>query len=194
MAELLSSSDQPEEHLPFLMPKLRRANAAHDKGCLFQQQHPMGRQLSLTLPFPPMQPSLPLVTTNVGHKDLVDDTIPLEIQRYLPIVSFIPLLLLLLLLFLEDCWQSFWSSLESFNDFLMLWLLWLLSGRELKTIDKLVHVVCFGFLPFVNKTNSWYHGSITRRDAEKRLRPAPAGSFLVRDSMASHDDYFLAAR
>jgi hypothetical protein len=38
------------------------------------------RQLSLTLPFPTLQ-SLAFVAPAVGFKDLVDDTIPLNIQR-----------------------------------------------------------------------------------------------------------------
>ena len=41
---------------------------------------------------------------------------------------------------------------------------------------------------------SYYHGSISRKDAEMRLKPEPAGTFLVRDSLASRHDYFLAAR
>lgn len=114
-----SSSEPPEENLPFLMPKLRRGTN-NNSGIFKPQTSAPIRQLSLTLSFPPLQ-SLPFVAPAVGFKDLVDDAIPLEIQ-------------------------------------------------------------------------SWYHGSITRRDAEKRLKPAPAGSFLVRDSMASHADYFLAAR
>jgi hypothetical protein len=80
-----SSSDPPEESLPFLMPKLRRAGTNNiDNNSVFSKPQVSGagpvRQLSLTLPFPPLQ-SLPLVAPAVGFKDLVDDTIPLEIQR-----------------------------------------------------------------------------------------------------------------
>lgn len=81
-----SSSEPPEESLPFLMPKLRRGGAAAAAGfnCagIFQPQAPSGpvRQLSLTLPFPQ---SLPFVApAAVGFKDLVDDTIPLDVQKY----------------------------------------------------------------------------------------------------------------
>ena len=45
-----------------------------------------------------------------------------------------------------------------------------------------------------HRAHSWYHGSITRRDAEFRLKPSPAGTFLIRDSLDSHYHYFLAAR
>lgn len=66
------------------MPKLRRAAAGIQNNGLFQPQPTMSlgpvRQLSLTLPFPPLQ-SLPFVAPVVAFKDLVDDTIPLEIQR-----------------------------------------------------------------------------------------------------------------
>jgi hypothetical protein len=86
-----SSCDPPEENLPFLMPKLRRAATNNvvdnnSNSSVFKPQiNGQGldcpvRQLSLTLPFPPLQ-SLPFVAPAVGFKDLVDDTIPLNIQR-----------------------------------------------------------------------------------------------------------------
>ena len=85
-----SSCDPPEENLPFLMPKLRRAATNNvvdnNSSCsVFKPQingQGLGpvRQLSLTLPFPPLQ-SLPFVAPAFGFKDLVDDTIPLDIQR-----------------------------------------------------------------------------------------------------------------
>ncbi len=78
-----SSSEPPEESLPFLMPKLRRGGGAN-AGFGGQPQAPSGpvRQLSLTLPFPPPLQSLPFVAPAIGFKDLVDETIPLDIQRY----------------------------------------------------------------------------------------------------------------
>lgn len=68
------------------MPKLRRGtNDINNGSSVLKPQFTGGtggqRQLSLTLPFPTLQ-SLAFVAPAVGFKDLVDDTIPLNIQRY----------------------------------------------------------------------------------------------------------------
>ena len=63
-------------------------------------------------------------------------------------------------------------------------------------VAKVIHFTFnfFFFSRFIFYLRSWYHGSITRHDAEKRLQVTPEGTFLVRDSLATSHDYFLAAR
>lgn len=41
---------------------------------------------------------------------------------------------------------------------------------------------------------SWYHGSITRVDAECTLRPLREGSFLVRNCESSRNDFSLSLK
>ena len=90
-----------EESLPFLMPKLHRSamiNSQTSEGngnetggglSITQQQHPAAvRQLSLTLPFPGILPTV-CATGGVNdscnipvYKDLADDSKPIDRQRY----------------------------------------------------------------------------------------------------------------
>ena len=41
----------------------------------------------------------------------------------------------------------------------------------------------------MNKTPGWYWGSMTVNEAKEKLKEAPEGTFLIRDS--SHSDYLL---
>lgn len=41
---------------------------------------------------------------------------------------------------------------------------------------------------------SWYHGSISRIEAETTLRPLNEGSFLVRNSESTRQDYSLSLK
>lgn len=42
--------------------------------------------------------------------------------------------------------------------------------------------------------NSWYHGSITRIEAENTLRSLSEGSFLVRNCESSRNDFSLSLK
>lgn len=44
------------------------------------------------------------------------------------------------------------------------------------------------------RTLRWYHGSITRFDAENLLRTAREGSYLVRNSESTKQDYSLSLK
>lgn len=48
--------------------------------------------------------------------------------------------------------------------------------------------------PQTNSLYSWYHGSITRVDAECTLRPLREGSFLVRNCESSRNDFSLSLK
>lgn len=41
---------------------------------------------------------------------------------------------------------------------------------------------------------NWYHGSISRIEAENTLRPLHEGSFLVRNSESTRQDYSLSLK
>ena len=45
------------------------------------------------------------------------------------------------------------------------------------------------FFFFLNKTPGWYWGNMTVNEAKEKLKEAPEGTFLIRDS--SHSDYLL---
>uniref|UniRef100_A0A7M4FW88 SH2 domain-containing protein n=1 Tax=Crocodylus porosus TaxID=8502 RepID=A0A7M4FW88_CROPO len=49
-------------------------------------------------------------------------------------------------------------------------------------------------MPAVNSQPGWYHGSISRADAENLLTLCKEGSYLVRNSETSHRDYSLSLR
>jgi len=50
---------------------------------------------------------------------------------------------------------------------------------------------CFDFKFFLMHTFSWYHGKVSREDAEKIMQPREDGLFLVRESANYPGDYTL---
>lgn len=61
---------------------------------------------------------------------------------------------------------------------------WLIDGNQ----------ECFFFFLFVFSSRRWYHGSITRIEAEAVLRLLREGSYLVRNSESTKQDYSLSLK
>lgn len=56
---------------------------------------------------------------------------------------------------------------------------------------EILYINCFTFFSFSFRTKppGWYWGSMTVNEAKEKLKEAPEGTFLIRDS--SHSDYLL---
>lgn len=67
----------------------------------------------------------------------------------------------------------------------------LLDRQGLVVFKLFFFEICFNWISFIFR---WYHGAISRIEAEKTLRPLIEGSFLVRNSESTRQDYSLSLK